>query len=382
MKAKQRLFTDTKQHFFLFGPRGTGKSTWLRRHYTDAIWIDLLEPALFRKYEARPERLGDAIAHQAKHSQSDCVVVIDEIQKVPEMLSAVHAAIETNPNLQFVLTGSSARKLKRAGVDLLGGRAAVKKMHPFVATELKSDFNLLTALELGMLPVVYGAKDPHAALNGYIDVYLREEIQAEALVRRIAGFGRFMEAISFSQGSVLNLSDVARDCEVKRSTATGYVEILEDLLISRMLPVFSKRSKRNLVSKGKFFFFDCGVYRSIRPKGPLDRPEEIDGISLETLVFQHLSAMADYSNKKQQLFFWRTQTGMEVDFVYYGESTFWAIEVKNAATIRNRDLSSLRAFCKDYPEALPFLLYRGNEDCTISGIRCMPVESFLTSLQP
>ncbi len=368
----------TRQHYFLFGPRGTGKSTWLQRHYGDAVWIDLLDPLQFRSYESRPERLESILAAANLSS----VVVIDEIQRVPELLSVVHKAIEQRSDLQFVLTGSSARKLKATGVNLLGGRAATMKMNPFMASELGDDFDLAESLSLGMVPVVRGATEPRQSLNGYIDVYLRQEIQAEAMVRRIDSFTRFLESISFSQGAVLNLSDVARDCQVKRSTVTGFVQILEDLLIADVLPVFSKRAKRNLVSHNKFYFFDCGVFRSLRPAGPLDSPAEIDGAALETLVYQHLQAWVSYSDVPSKLYFWRTQAGSEVDFIVYGEAGFFAIEVKNAATVRPKDVRALRTFREDYPDAKPLLLYRGKERMNVRGVDCVSVESFLKKLKP
>ncbi len=378
MKHKKRFFKGTRQHYFLFGPRGTGKSTWLQRHYGDAVWIDLLDPLQFRTYEARPERLESTLPKTNLSS----VVVIDEIQRVPELLSVVHKTIEQRSDLQFVLTGSSARKLKTTGANLLGGRAATMKMNPFMASELGDDFNLTESLSLGMVPVVRGATEPRQSLNGYVDVYLRQEIQAEAMVRRIDSFTRFLESISFSQGAVLNLSDVARDCQVKRSTVTGFVQILEDLLIADVLPVFSRRAKRNLVSHNKFYFFDCGVFRSLRPTGPLDSPAEIDGAALETLVYQHLQAWVAYSDAPSKLYFWRTQAGSEVDFIVYGEAGFFAIEVKNAATVRPRDVRALRTFREDYPDATPLLLYRGKERMNVRGVDCMPVESFLKKLKP
>ena len=280
------------------------------------------------------------------------------------------------------MTGSSARKLRSASADLLGGRAAVRRMHPFMAVELGEAFDLSDSLRLGMVPVVRFAASPEDALAGYIDVYLRQEVQAEAMVRRIDSFTRFLEAISLSQGNVINLSDVARDCEVKRSTVGTFVEIVQDLLIAATLPVFSRRAKRRVISHAKFYFFDCGVFRSLRPAGPLDRPEEIDGAALETLVYQHLRAWVEYSNARDSLYFWRTRGGSEVDFVVYGPSGFWGIEVKNAARIRPADLRSLRSFVDEYPEATPVFLYRGTERALVGGITCLPVEDFLHTITP
>lgn len=378
MAAIGRFFRGARSHYFLFGPRGTGKTTWLREEYPDALWIDLLAPEVHREYAAKPERLRELVlGNPAKRA-----VVIDEIQKAPELLDVAHSLIEERAAPRLVMTGSSARKLKRTGVDLLAGRAVVRSLHPFMAAELGPRFKLARALREGLLPLVWGAKQPADALRAYLALYIREEVQLEGVIRRIGQFARFLEAISFSHAALLNVSAVARDCQVSRKTVEAYVEILEDLLLSFRLPVFTKRAKRHLVSHPKFYWFDAGVFTSIRPSGPLDRTEEIAGAALEGLVAQHLRAWADYSGKGSSLSFWRTKSGNEVDFIVYGASGFWAIEVKNAGTIRPRDLKGLRAFREDYPEAQPRLLYRGREALQRDGIRCLPVEDFLRSLVP
>jgi uncharacterized protein len=191
-----------------------------------------------------------------------------------------------------------------------------------------------------------------------------------------------LESISFSHGNVLNVADVARDCEVSRKTVEGYIAILEDLLLSFTLPVFSKRAKRILIKHEKFYFFDAGVFRSLRPGGPLDNPHEIDGVCLEGLVAQHLRAWISYSSGKQTLFFWRTKSGNEVDFILYGEKSITAIEVKNSDKIHKKDLSGLKAFKEDYPQAQCFLLYRGKEQLKMNDIYCIPCKRFLMSLFP
>ncbi|PIZ12940.1 MAG: ATPase, partial [Elusimicrobia bacterium CG_4_10_14_0_8_um_filter_37_32] len=335
-----RIFTSPKHNFFLFGPRGTGKTTWLRQNYPDAIWIDLLEPDVFRSYSARPERLREIVlAYPDKKT-----VVVDEIQKVPELLSAIHTLIEKKLGIQFILTGSSSRKLKRTGADLLAGRVIKKTLHPFLAIELGRKFNLTNALKQGLLPLVVSAQDSNSILKTYAALYIREEVQMEGLVRNIGNFSRFLEAVSFSHGSILNTSNVARECEVERKVVEGYITILEDLLLAFHLPVFTKRAKRAVVSHPKFYFFDAGVFRSLRPSGPLDRTEEIEGCALEGLVAQHLIAWNSYRGDKNKVYFWRTAAGSEVDFVVYGDEVFWAIEVKNTSRIRPEDLRSLNSF--------------------------------------
>jgi predicted AAA+ superfamily ATPase len=378
MTLKPRYLKESGKHYFLFGPRGTGKSTWLKEKYPDAAWIDLLDSAMYRTYLAFPERLEDfAELHQKKG-----IVVIDEIQRVPQLLSMVHKLIEKMPRMRFVLTGSSARKIKQAGVDLLGGRATVKTMHPFMAVELGNDFSIDKSLETGLIPLVWASEHPEETVRGYIGLYLDQEIRAEGLIRRLDNFTRFLETLSFSHGHLLSISEISRECQVKRTTVDGYVEILEDLLIAKRVPVFSRRAKRALVAHAKFYFFDCGVYRSLRPQGPLDRPDELMGQALEGLVYQHLQAWIDYSGLAMKLYFWRTRAGSEVDFIVYGKDCFWAIEVKNSSSIRRTDLGPLKTFSEDYPESIPLFLYRGKEVAKHDGILCIPVETFLKKLDP
>ncbi|HLD40747.1 MAG TPA: AAA family ATPase [Candidatus Omnitrophota bacterium] len=373
-----RLFTPPKQSFFLFGPRGTGKSTWLKAHMPDAIWIDLLEADQFRSYSARPERLKELVLAETEKK----IVVIDEIQKVPDLLTVVHSLIEKKLKLRFILTGSSPRKLKKTGTDLLAGRVIRQALHPFMAVELGRKFNLILALKEGLLPLVFSAAAPEAVLRTYASLYVREEVQAEGLVRNIGNFSRFLEAASFSHGSLLNTSNVARDCEVERKTVEAYMTILEDLLLAYRIPVFSKKAKRATVAHPKFYYFDAGVYRSLRPRGPLDRPEEIEGAALEGLVAQHLTAWNSYRGEKNKVYFWRTAAGSEVDFVVYGEEVFWAIEVKNTSRIRPEDLRSLRSFKSEYPQSIAFLLYRGKERLKKGDVLCIPCDEFLLNLSP
>jgi len=297
-------------------------------------------------------------------------------------LSVVHALIEKKQGWHFILTGSSSRKLKRSGVNLLAGRVLNLTLHPFMAAEFGERFNLERALKFGMLPLVVMAPEPEKVLKAYSSLYVREEVQMEGLVRNIGGFSRFLEAVSFSNGAVLNISNVARECEIERKVVEGYVGILEDLLLSFRLPVFTKRAKRATVAHPKFYYFDAGVFRSLRPTGPLDRPEEIQGAALEGLVAQHLIAWNAYRGEKNKVYYWRTRAGVEVDFVVYGEEVFWAIEVKNSSRIRKEDVNSLLAFKEEYPQCKTFLLYRGKERILKKGILCIPCEDFLMQLKP
>ncbi len=225
-----------------------------------------------------------------------------------------------------------------------------------------------------MLPVVRDSQNPEATLASYVALYIREEVQSEGLARRLDDFARFVEAISFSHGAILNVAEVAREAQVSRKTAESWVGILEDLYLAFRLPVFSRRARRKLAAHPKFYWFDSGVFRSARPAGPLDRTEEMGRVALEGLVAQHLRAWMDYSGGNSRLCFWRTKSGNEVDFVVYGKGSFHAFEVKNSATVRARDLRGLRTFLEDYPEAEARLLYRGEERLLIQGIRCEPCE--------
>ena len=377
MNIVDRFFQDAPGSYFLFGPRGTGKSTWLKRRYPQALYIDLLSPDIFREFSSRPERLTQLI--QGSRPQT---VILDEVQKVPDLLPVVHQLIEQHHGMKFILTGSSARKLKRTGVDLLGGRAVLRTMHPFMAAELGRDFSLDRALAAGMLPIVHQSSDPADVLNSYAALYLKEEVQMEGMTRNVGNFARFLEAISFSQGAVLNTAEVARTCQVSRRVVESYLSILEDLLLAFRLPVFTKRAKRHLTQHPKFYYFDTGVFRSLRPSGPLDMPEQISGGALEGLVAQHLRAFCAYNKDGYQMYFWRTKSKNEVDFVLYGPQGLVAIEVKRTTQVRNADTSGLKAFKQDYPQARLLLLYNGEESLQVGDVRYVPCESWLRNLRP
>ena len=373
-----RVLRTAKDHFFLLGPRGTGKTAWCNAQFKQALRIDLLNAATFREYSSQPERLIATVTANADKKQ----IVVDEIQKLPQLLDAVHLLIEQKRGHQFVLTGSSARKLRRQGTNLLGGRAAQKHLHPYMAYELGSRFDLQKALEQGLLPVVWAAADPEEILQAYNGLYLREEVQMEGLVRNAGDFARFLETMSFSHASVLNLANVARESHINRKTVENYLQILEDLLLGFRLEVFTRRAKRGLAGHPKFYFFDTGIFRANRPRGPLDSTAELNGPALEGLVAQHLRAWCDYTNKPQQLHYWHTRAGVEVDFVVYGELGLFAVEVKNSNRVRPEDLKGLRAFAEDYPQSQSYFLYRGEQRLLVDGVLCMPCEEFLASLQP
>ena len=379
-KQIERFFRLPEDSCFIFGPRGTGKSTWLREHLGNAQshFVNLLDGATYREYLAKPERIKLLVAGAPEKKY----FILDEIQKVPALLESIHELIESPGAPQFILTGSSARKLRSKGVNLLAGRAVLRHFHPFMAAELKSQFNLDEALRNGLIPLVYSARNRGEKIKAYISLYLKSEVQAEGLVRDIGNFSRFLEVITFSYAGILNLNNIARDCQISRKQVENFILILEDFLIAYKLPVFTKRGQRKTVMHPKFYLFDVGVFYHLRPKGPLDRGEELGGLALEGLVMQHLKAWADHSSEDIHLYYWRTQAGSEVDFIIYSETHFIAIEVKHAERIHGRDLKPLRTFMADYPEATAVVLYRGEEKFKIDGVLCLNVEAFLLNLIP
>lgn len=351
---------------------------YLRSKYSDSIYIDLLEANTFFRLQANPTRLSEYIS--ADNSKEP--IIIDEIQKIPDLLDEVHRLIELK-KLNFILTGSSSRKLKQSQSNLLGGRALKNNMYPLAAEELGDDFNIAKSMEFGLLPTIYDPNkevDPKAYLETYIQVYLEEEILKEGILRNLVAFSRFLEVASFSQASQLNISEVARKSAVNRKVAESYFNVLYDLQIAYRIPVFSKYSKRKLVSQNKFYFFDAGVYNTIKPKGLLDKRGNEEGILLETLVLQNLIALVDYYNMNYEICYWRTQGGSEVDFILYGEHRLIAIEVKRSNNIFRSDIKHLLSFKEDYDIAELFVFYGGDKELFIEGVKIIPVKDALINL--
>lgn len=360
--------------FFLFGPRGTGKTTWVKQSFPNAVYIDLLESRLFNDLLADPQRLVNFIPNNFNDW-----IIIDEVQKIPELLNEVHRLIEKH-KYKFILTGSSARKLRRKGPNLLAGRALNYSMHPLTAIELGKDFDLNHSLMFGNLPSVYVESNPKDYLESYIKTYLQEEIQQEGLTRNLSRFSRFLEAASFSQGSVLNILEVSRECAIERKVVENYFTILEDLLLAYKVPIFTKRAKRRLVAHPKFYFFDVGIYRTLRPMGPLDAPEEVEGISFESLLFQELKAINDYYGLGYKIYYWRTSNNLEVDFVLYGERGLKAFEIKRRGRVPSSELRGLKAFLKDYPTAKAYYIYGAERRMSEGDIDIIPLDYALKNL--
>lgn len=374
----ERKLNPPSEHYFLLGPRGTGKSTWLLHEYPGAVRIDLLLGEEERKFSAYPERIR-GVAAELKMGDT---LIIDEIQRVPRLLPEIHALIEEKRGVQYIMTGSSARKLRRSVSDLLGGRALLRQMGPFLASELKDRFSLSKALKHGMIPLIWESTDPEERLRDYLTLYLREEVQAEGLVRQIGDFSRFLEIASFSYGAVWTTTDISRESGVKRATVDNYLQILEDLLLAFSLPVFSRRAKRRLIAHPKFYFFDVGVYRALRPRGILDSHEEIEGGALEGLAAQHLRSWVLAQKEPHTLSFWRTATQLEVDFIVYGPKGFWAIEVKRSPNLGPDDIRGLSAFKEEYPEANCLIVSTAKRRETYRGFSIVPMEEFLLNISP
>ncbi len=365
---------EQKKSFFLMGPRGTGKTSWLKTNLPESIYIDLLDTEIYMNLLSNPSRLKEYIPPNYKEW-----IIIDKIQKIPILLNEVHRLIE-NEGYIFALIGSSARSLRKIGVNLLAGRALTFGMYPFTPQELKDKFSFSKSIKYGLLPSIISESNPKEYLKSYINTYLREEILQEGLTRNLAGFSRFLEVASFSQGQILNKSNIAREIGIKQRTIVNYFDILEDLLISYYLPVFTKKAKRQTIQHPKFYFFDVGVFRSIRPKGILDSESEIEGPALETLFFQIAKALNEYYDLEYQFYYWRTLAGIEVDFILYGPNSFLAFEIKRKNSISKFDLKSLKSFKEDYPESKLFMIYGGNKRLFIDDIEIIPMEDLFKNM--
>ncbi|MBI3294848.1 MAG: ATP-binding protein [Deltaproteobacteria bacterium] len=362
---------DNDQSFFLFGPRGVGKTLWLEAVVKSPNRIDLLNSRQSLSLLAVPNRLASYVVAPNEW------VVVDEVQKIPELLDEVHRLIEKQ-RLRFILTGSSARNLKRVGTNLLGGRAVTERVFPLTAEELGEDFSLERSLKCGHLPMAYRSKSPERFLESYVATYLREEIQQEGIVRNLSGFARFLEGASFSQAQYLNISRLASEAGVDRKVVESYFGVLEDLLLAERLPPFRKKAHRKSDFHPKFFFFDAGVFRALRPQGPEDEPEMVDGAALETLVYQELRAQNAYKRAGFQFYSWKESNDLDVDLVLYGKNGLLAFEIKRGWRLRGGELDGLKAFRAKFPSAQCFYVYGGSEPRVIESIRLVPLAMFFT----
>jgi len=324
----------SKKSFFLFGPRAIGKSTLIRQQLTEhAKVVDLLDSRLYLRLLNSPHDL-ESIIHSDIKSK---IVVIDEIQRVPELLNEVHRLIE-NHKITFLLTGSSARKLRRGKANLLAGRVWEARLFSLTCREIP-DFNLERFLRYGGLPAVYLSEYPDEELDAYVNTYLKEEIMAEGLIRKLPPFTRFLRAAALANAEMINFSKLANDCQVPPSTVTEYVGLLEDTLIGFLLPAWTGSKKRKAISKGKFYFFDPGVTHTLAGTQALDRNSNLYGKSFEQFIGMEIRAYLSYKRKKLQLSYWRSTHGYEVDFLLGVET---AVEVKASKKLVSRDFKGLK----------------------------------------
>ncbi len=333
---------------FLFGARQTGKSTLLMQRFPDAVYFDLLKTNMLERFRKRPALLRELL----QDSLDNTLIIIDEIQQVPDLLNEVHWLI-SNKNLRFVLCGSSARKLKRSGDNTLGGRAVPCYLYPLVSGEIP-DFNLERALTNGMLPRHYMVSNASHRLRAYIDVYLKEELQQEAIVRNLQGFSRFLEVAAISNGEIVNYQNVATDCGISANTVKEYFNILQDTLIGYMMPAYVKTLKRRVIQSPRFYFFDVGVANYLLGRSELKAGTIEYGHAFEHFVIQELRAYVGYHNQAHPLrqikmSYWRTYSGIEVDVVL-GDAEI-ALEIKSATEIQSKHLKGLQAFSEEYPSA-------------------------------
>ncbi len=323
-----------KKSFFLFGPRATGKTTLIKRQLAKSARIlDLLNSRIYLRLSSAPHDLETLI-----EPDRDKIIVIDEIQRIPELLNEVHRLIE-DKKIRFLLTGSSARKLRRGKVNLLAGRAWNAELFPLIRKEIPN-FDLERYLRLGGLPAVYLSDYPEEELDAYVNTYLREEIAAEGLVRNLPPFSRFLKSMALANSEIINFTKLASDCQVAPSTVNEYVGVLEDTLVGFMLPAWTESKKRKALKTAKFYFFDPGVTHTLSGTLNLDRNSNLYGRSFEQFIGMEIRAFLSYKRIKEPLSFWRSTHGMEADFLI-GEHT--AIEVKASNKVNQRDLKGLKA---------------------------------------
>lgn len=357
-----------KRSHFLLGPRQTGKTFLIRHSLKGARVYDLLDTSIYLALSHRPERISQELTPQ------DRVVVIDEIQRLPELLNEVHRLIEDR-GIRFLLTGSSARKLRRGGVNLLGGRARTKYLHPLTYRELGSRFDLVRAVERGLLPSVYFSDDPRADLRAYAGSYLQQEIVAEGVTRNIPAFSRFLRVAALCNGTIVNFTNLANDAQVARTTVYEYFEILKDTLVLHELPAWRKSKKRKPLASSKYYFFDVGVVAALQ--GREFRPGTPEfGEAFETYFMHELLSYGDYVSG-EPLSYWRSTSGFEVDFII-GDHT--AVELKAKENLSPRDVKPLLALAEEKNLKRYLCVSLEPRPRKIEGVTALPFREFLDKL--
>jgi uncharacterized protein len=357
-----------KRSYFLLGPRQTGKTALLRRTLDAARVYDLLDGAVYLALSQHPERIAEELG------PNDRVVVIDEIQRLPSLLNEVHRLIESR-GIRFLLTGSSARRLRRGGVNLLGGRARIQYLHPLTSAELGTRFDLARAVERGLLPSIYFSDEPQADLQAYTGLYLQQEVMAEGATRNVPAFSRFLKVASHCNGTIVNFTNVASDAQVARTTVYEYFEILKDTLVLHEVPAWRKTVKRKPLASSKFYFFDVGVVAFLQ--GRVFRPGTPEfGEALETVLLHELVSYRDYVSG-EPVAYWRSTSGFEVDFIL-GDHT--AVEVKAKATVSPQDLKSLRAFAEERRLKRYLCVSLEPRARSVGDVTVLPYHAFLKAL--
>jgi len=372
-----RLLQKPKSSILLLGPRGTGKSTWIRRHFGDAVSYDLLDT----RESLRLERNPHVLFNEVQDLKPGSWVVLDEVQKVPALLDEVHRLIESR-GLHFILCGSSARKLKRSGVNLLAGRAIVTHMFPLTSAELEQDFSADRALIYGTLPISVSGENPEGFLTTYAETYLNEEIRAEALTRNVGSFSRFLEIAARQNGQVTNISNIAREAAVNRTTVQNYFEILIDTLIGYWIPAWKLKRSTKQISHPKFYLFDTGVARVLTGRLPYPPTSEELGPLFENMLFNEIKAYLSYRNLRYQLYFWRNYDGTEVDLLCETRNGFVAIEMKASSAWQkrfNRGLNRIQIELSP-GKVQCYGIYRGQRSAKFDNINILPVAHFLKKL--
>lgn len=357
---------------FLFGGRQVGKSTLLKERFKSAIYYDLLKSDLRRRLRRNPELFRNALMKEPEGT----LVIVDEIQKVPDLLDEVHLLM-FEKHLKFILSGSSARKLKKEGANTLGGRAAKRTLFPLVWPEIP-DFDIDRAVQNGMIPPHYAVKDATDRLEAYVDLYLREEIQEEALVQDIDDFAKFMEVAAISDGEMINYENIASDCGVSAKTVKSYFKILYDTLIGYEIPAYTKVIKRRVNQASKFYYFDVGLANYLMGRNSLKRGTDDFGHAFEHYIVQEILAYRGYFKRRENISYWHTYTGLEVDLVIGDASV--AIEIKSSEEVMNRHKTGLNAFKEEYPDCRAILVSLDPITRPSSGMELIYVNDFLQML--
>ncbi len=363
---------SASKNLFLFGPRQTGKTLLLKKTFPHSPFYNLLLADLFLKVSQRPSIIREELLAQEKFSQP---VIIDEIQKLPLLLDEVQYLIEEY-GYRFILTGSSARKLKRGGANLLGGRARTKHLYPLVTREIP-DYDLIRILNFGSIPSIYNSSQPEEDLQDYVGNYLKEEIQAEGLVRKIENFSRFLQVAALVNAELVNFASIASDAQVPARSVAEYFTILQDTLIGTLLEPFTKSKKRKAITTAKFYFFDVGVCNVLAGRKGIKPKTELFGKVLEHFIFTELKAFLHYRNDPRPLFFWRSKSGYEVDFLLGDEV---AIEVKGTDSAGKRHCNGLKALAEEIELKKKIIVSMDSSPRKMGEIEIYPVKVFLQRL--